>query len=186
MRRIFNIFILIISLSISCIATADGDQETVFRVREGFIYNFLKFVKWPDTHSFYKAGKANICIVGDHPFAEHFISRRIGHTQDIAINVREPASYEAIPSCHILFVGKTVDDQIAAILTYAQHHPVLTISEIASFADHGGIIEIATVDKQVGLFSKDKLNLRINLKTATTDGLAIDARLLQIAQEIVK
>ncbi len=48
------------------------------------------------------------------------------------------------------------------------------------------MIEIVHSANTVGLFSKDKVNLRINLGTANASGLFIDARLLQIAAEVIK
>lgn len=95
-------------------------------------------------------------------------------------------TYDAIPSCHLLFIGKDDDANLNTILSHTRHKAILTISEIKNFADQEGIIEIATASMQVGLFSKDKVNLRINLRAARDDGLNIDARLLQIAAEIIK
>lgn len=186
MRNIIHIIIIVVSLAVPLTATADGDQEKISHVIKGFIYNFLKFVEWPDAYSFRHDGKANICILDDHPFAEHFVSHPDLKPQGIIIHVSELTSHDTIQSCHILFIGKTVEDHTADILTQAQHYPVLTISEISTFADHGGIIEIATVGKQVGLFTHDKISLRINLKNAIANGLSIDARLLQVATEIIK
>lgn len=160
-------------------AMADDNYIHEYRVRAAFIYNFLKFVKWPDTHS--STGKTNVCITGDREFAEYF-----RHLPNPAINVISPAPTGDIPSCHILFIGETEEATAASIVAHASHHAVLSISEARNFADNGGIIEIVKVDKTVGLFSQDKVNLRINLKTAESSGLDIDARLLQVAAEVIK
>lgn len=170
------------------VSADDSDKnEGDYRVRVALLYNFLKFVNWPDDVSPVKSGKANVCIIGDKGFSTyfvHFISLSNVHRQSPAINIREADNN--LESCHIIFVGNNEENDLGTLLAQTKHSHILSISEKKGFADNGGVIEIVRVDKSVGLFSKDKINLRINLKNATDNGLLIDARLLQIAVEVIK
>lgn len=180
---LYLLAIIVVSFCVIPAATAadDASKDTYeYRVRVAFIYNFLKFVTWPETHS--PKDKANVCIIGDAGFASYLPSLH----NTIGINVISPVSAGEMTSCHILFIGKEEEENAASIVAYARHYVILSISEAKNFADNGGIIEIVRVDKSIGLFSNDRINLRINLKTAKSAGLNIDARLLQIATEVIK
>ena len=186
MRYIFIIFVLIVGISVSAFATTETDEEKLFHVREAFIYNFLKFVQWPKEHPYSKTSEATICIVGDHPFVENFVQQTRHLPPNLRVNVQEPASDNILPNCTILFIGQDAQARIPSLLSYTPHHPILTVSEADKFVDNGGIIEIVMVGKGVGLFRQDRINLRINLKKAESCGLNIDARLLQIAAEVIQ
>ena len=181
-RNLFFPFITLCLLTVNIPAlAADSDKPfPEYRIRAAFIYNFLKFVTWPNTHS--SKDKTNVCIIGDGEFARSLPSLK--STVRISIISSVPAG--EISSCHILYIGKEEETNAAFIVSRASRHAILTISEARSFADNGGIIEIVRVDKNIGLFSNDKINLRINLKAAKLVGLNIDARLLQIAAEVIK
>lgn len=163
-----------------------GKEVAQYRIRIAFIYNFLKFVDWPGAVTPKTSNAATVCIVGDKDFSNYFTSFEQAHRQNFAVTINTTASGNALESCHVLFVGKDAEDSISSLLSHVVHHPVLSISESKGFADEGGIIEMVTVGKSIGLFSKDKINLRINLKSAEASGLSIDARLLQIAAEVIK
>lgn len=126
-----------------------------------------------------------VCIAGDKDFAEYFRKLQAAHKQGITIRISELLSYSEIPTCQLLLIGRNEEENAVSLLAYINRHPVLSISEAKNFADNGGIIEIVRVDKNVGLFSQDKINLRINLKAAEIVDLSIDARLLQIAVEVI-
>jgi len=191
MRHILHIVMVAVICALCTLLPAVADEEADksiadYRVKIAFIYNFLKFVDWPGDSSPKKTNTANVCIIGDKGFSEYFKSFQSSHKQNLVLNIDDAAHGNTIASCHILYIGKDEEDNITTILASAKHHPVLSISEASGFADNDGIIEIVKVGKSVGLFSKDKINLRINLKTADADGLVIDARLLQIAAEVIK
>lgn len=181
-RNLFFLFIALTLFTVNIPALAvDSDKSfPEYRVRAAFIYNFLKFVTWPETHS--PTDKANVCIIGDVGFASYLPSLH----NTIGINVISLVPTGEISSCHILFIGKEEETNAAAIVAHVTRNPILSISEAKNFADNGGIIEIVRMDKSIGLFSSDKINLRINLKAAKSVGLNIDARLLQIATEVIK
>lgn len=186
-RAFFHLTITIIALCLctGLSAIADDDPIPEYRIRAAFIYNFLKFVRWPDTHSPVPAGAANVCIIGDNTFAE-YLGTLQGTTQGITINVNSLVRESNMASCHVLIIGRGEEGHVASILAHIRHYPILSISETRNFADNGGIVEIVRVGKSVGLFSQDTINLRINIKPAESSGILIDARLLQIAAEVIK
>lgn len=168
---------------------ADDEEDKnlhEYKIKIAFIYNFLKFVDWPGDNAPKKTNTATVCILGDRAFSNYFRDLQNTHKQDLTITITDSIPGNNVSACHVLFVGKDDEDNASSFLASARHRPVLTISEAKDFADMGGIIEIVKVGKNVGLFSKDRINLRINLKAAEASNLNIDARLLQIAAEVIK
>ena len=184
--RCFILAVMAICLCADLPAAAGDAPIAEYRIKVAFFYNFLKFVDWPGEDSPRKTSKANVCITGDSKFAEYLRTLQDNKKQPLTITVNSLATDSNTASCHILLIGKTEEEHIVSILAHTRHHPVLSISEASNFADNGGIIEIVRTDKSIGLFSQDKINLRINLKAAQSSGLNIDARLLQIAAEVIK
>ncbi|HEU5046893.1 MAG TPA: YfiR family protein [Rickettsiales bacterium] len=159
-------------------ASAAGDSSDSisqnYPVKAALIYNFSKFVTWPSA-----APDPTLCVSGDAAF-EHYMEG----TRHPNITLVSPANDDAISGCSILYISDSDEARTSALLNHTRHHPVLTVSPEPGFADHGGIIELATMQNTIGLFSRQQSRLRINISNAQESGLVIDARLLQIAEVI--
>jgi hypothetical protein len=191
MRRIVYCLAVIITAlwGVSPYAVAEDDASLSakeYQIKAAYLYNFVKFVEWPGARSLSVTHTANICIMGDDPFGSAMDIFRQASSAQLALNVRRNVTFRDIPDCNILFVSNSEADAVSAIIAHTKGYPVLTVSEIPGFADKGGIIEMVRVEKNIGLFSKDKINLRINIKAADSEGLRIDAQLLEIAAEVMK
>ena len=102
------------------------------------------------------------------------------------ITIKKDIGIGDIPSCHILFISEDQVSDLPAILQAARKAPVLTVSEITNFAGIGGIVEFSTIQKNIGVFSKNKVNLVVNLKAAEKSNLKFDPQLLEIAAQVVR
>lgn len=192
MRNLLNM-VMVFLIGCSCLllpARADesGDSQiSDYRARIAFLYSFLKFVEWPGDNSPRKTGKAVICIRGDRDFSAYLAALPDRKESALKLEVRELSSGDTgVSTCHILFIGSGAEDNIAGILALVKNYPVLTVSKADDFADNGGIMEIMKAGRKVGLFSQSKVNLRINIKVSEAVNLRVDARLLQIADEVIK
>jgi len=191
MRKLLGILAIVVVTCLCAFTPASADDESdrsikEYQVKAAFLYNFIKFVTWPGDHALEQTHAANICIVGSNPFGKALNVFRAASSAQLALNVKLNVPDSAIPSCHILFISRSEEDRAASLLALANSHPLLTVSEIKGFADNGGIIEMVKTEQSIGLFSKDKINLRINLRRAEAEGLRIDAQLLEIAAEVIK
>jgi len=77
--------------------------------------------------------------------------------------------------CHILFISKSEDKRISAILQ-SINTGILTVSDIGLFIEHGGIIGFIIVD--------NKVKFEINLKASEKAGIKISSKLLKLAKSI--
>ena len=127
-------------------------------VKAAFLYHFAQLVDWPEA-----AGGPGepfvVAVVGRDPFGT-------------ALEALAGKSVRARP--HLLFAGgdaEAVDRALAAV----DGQPVLTVGELAGFAERGGMIGFrVTPDGRVGF--------DINLRRAERAGFRMRSQLLKLAR----
>jgi hypothetical protein len=149
-----------------CLSTVAQDIPLEYRVKAAYLFNFLKYVEWPDGAV---TGPFTICVAGRNPFgavlAETVNGERIGERTVMARVVAEPD-----PACHVLFVPRTTTAG-----PYLRGAPrALTVGESADFLGDGGAI----------VFVQEGANVRfqINEDAAARAGLRISSRLLRLSR----
>ena len=85
-------------------------------------------------------------------------------------------SSEAIAGCHILFISEPEKNRLRSILAELKQSPVLTVSDIENFAQHGGMIALVKAEQQV--------RFEINSIALRHAGLAISSKLLELARVV--
>lgn len=144
------------------------DVSGEYRVKAAYLYNFIKYVEWPDTSK----GRILICVAGQNPFGpllESLVRNERVHGVPLATEViLEPRA-----DCDVLFTPRT-SQSIPTYLRAAAGLPTLTVGETPRFVEQGGIIE----------FYLDGTNVRfeINPAAAARGRLRISSRLLQLAR----
>lgn len=158
------------------VVQADDNKE--YLVKAAFIYNFVKFVEWPDGKSIAKQNSINVCVIGDSPLSDTGSVFKAASTSKLALQlVDEKNPHNVASHCHIAFIGESESGHLGEILGALKSQPVLTVSDIDDFADKGGMIGFIT--------DENKVKLVINPKAATATGMRIDAQLLEIATKVV-
>lgn len=173
-----SLLFLMLHLSSANIIADDGDLA--FKIKAGYLYNFTKFVTWPEI----KGPSFNLCILGADPFGADIdpIEQKTAFGLPIKIIRLDEVGFLSRPSleseCHILYVNadvnqKTVIDRILASTSKAG---TLIVGENESFAAAGGMIGFVN--------RSGKIKLQINLQSSKKNGLKISAKLLEIAELI--
>ena len=162
--------LLLAALVIGAVRSASFAQEvsSEYRVKAAYLYNFVKYVEWPDTSK----GRILICVAGQNPFGgllESMVRNERVHGVPLATEViLEPRT-----DCDVFFTPKT-SLAMRAYLRAASGLPILTIGETPGYVEQGGMIG----------FYQDGVNVRfeINPAAATRVQLKISSRLLQLAR----
>ena len=157
---------VILILAIGLRPAAAQDVPLEYQVKAAYLYNFVKFVEWPETA---RTGPLNICLAGRNPFG-NLLAETI---KDETIDGRPLTSrviLEPEPDCHVLFVPEGAS---SAYLRAARHMPTLTVGETPDFLQQGGVIA----------FVADGRNIRfaISAEAAEQANLQVSSRLLKLA-----
>ena len=146
-----------------------------YQVKSVFLFNFAKFIKWPNTVFSDSQAPFYICIIGEDPFKQAIdITIENESIRGHSVLIERLDNVENSESCQILFISQSEENNLASIFKYLQQFPVLTVSDMDSFAEQGGMIQFVKLGK--------KIRLLINPEKAKAAGLQISANLLRVAK----
>jgi hypothetical protein len=145
-------------------------------IRAAFIYNFAKFVEWPQATFATTSSPLQLCAfsgsTGGTPL--NLIDGRLAQGRAIKlITITSPVDAE---KCQILYLTAAHRAAWFSALPELSLRPVLTISEDVNFIDNGGIVSL--------FIEQDHVRFRVNLTAAQQNGLKFSARILQLAQDV--
>ena len=150
-------------------------QVLEFRVEAAFVYNFAKFVEWPQEAA--GAVPITFCVLGDESLygalAESLAGKTINGRTLVARQIGRPQ--EGL-RCQIAFIGSAEKKQLGGVLEVLAGSPVLTVADFESFARRGGMIEL--------IKEGNKIRFAINVDAAKRHGFRISSKLLQLAEVI--
>ena len=208
MSKIKTITLLILVLALTgivCAAETDSTLSKEYQVKAAFIYNFIKFIDWPETAPAEPDKKADepaepitIGIIGENPFGKAFeaLAKKKIHDRQVVIKhfggfAKNSTKYReggetkykyknaaALKACHVLFIGSSEREYCKQIIDIVKGSSVLTIGETKDFLDTGGIISFVMEQK--------KVRFGVNLIAAEQAELKIRSKLLRLAKKVIK
>lgn len=165
-----------------------------YEVKAGFIYNFIKYTRWPEKTSDRRQTLV-LCIVSDTPESRVIFKLHGLHARGKKILVRQWDSLNQIDAqvsltpekedktgktdslpCNVLFFSSGNDPRTGKILKKIGDKSILTIGEAPIFISQGGIINFFT--------EQNRLRFRVNVKRAEQVGLKFRSQLLMSAEVV--
>ncbi|HUO56777.1 MAG TPA: YfiR family protein [bacterium] len=157
-----------------------GQEVSEYQVKAAYLFNFTKFVDWPQTTLTPEKKTFIIGVLGEDPFGgtlEQAVAGKVA--KGLPIEIRriddfDPDDSAKLTDCQILFIAYSQKSRLSQILKALRKAPVLTVSEIENFSLAGGVILFDQVGKRIKLV--------VNPGAARRASLGISARLLQVAK----
>jgi hypothetical protein len=180
-------------------AVAYPDSQSVqykeYEVKAAFMYNFLKFIDWPEEKMAHSGNQIVIGIIGEDPFGaaadifkdkkvedRNVVVRRFEGIEQLkkAAEKDKPANekLEALKTCHLLFICLSEQREAREIIDIVGKNGVLTVGDTSSFIESGGAINF--------FMEENKIRFNINLTASEKAGLKIRSQLLRLAKKVVK
>jgi len=175
-RGIFGLLLFILSFAALCPGQAQ-EQSKEYQLKAAFLFNFAQFVKWPPNS--FTSDDAPFCIgiLGDDPFGSALEETIRGEAVDNhRLTVVRAQRIEDLKDCQVIFVSRSEEGHVSEILSQIDSRPVLTVSEVESFARDGGDIDF--------YLSGGKVRFEINPQSAQRCGLKISSQLLTLGKII--
>jgi hypothetical protein len=171
------LFALAAGVLFCAVGAAQSDQPSEYEVKAAFLFNFTKFVEWPDGSFEDSHSPIVIGIIGDDPFGDGLMRIVAGQkAQGRAIVIVKYRRGDDLRRCHILFVSASERQHSAQILASLQGAGVLTVSDIDGFAEAGGVMQF--------VMQENRVRFVVNLDAATQGKLRVSAKLLALAQAV--
>jgi hypothetical protein len=172
-RPIRRVFTLAILAALSAAAAQPARPVTQADLEAVYLYNFGKFVTWPSEPNAAPAPFV-ICTLGTEEFRGALDALTSNETlQGRKIAVKHLASIAGADGCHILFLAQSEEPHLAKDLNSIRSKPILTVSSVPDFLDHGGMVQFVVQDKRV--------RFAVNLQPALQARLAVSSELLKVA-----
>jgi len=158
-------------------ARAEDNLDLEYQVKAAFLYNFAKFVEWPQSKFAQTQSPLTIGILGDDPFGSNIdrvIQGQSAHNRPIVIKRLQTG--DNATECAIVFVSLSARKAFAGISDKLKSANVLTVGESKDFLDQGGIIRFTIEDR--------KVRFEINMDAAEAAQLKISSQLLKLARNV--
>jgi hypothetical protein len=158
-------------LLLSLLASVNGRSQPVHEVeiKAVFIYNFTKFIQWPEESFDPSQETFVIGILGESELGKFLEEAVAGETyKSRPIEVKYFPTLKDVTRCQILYVGESVTRT-----KFNPGFPVLTVGDRPDFMEQKGIIKFYN--------EGNKVRFQINESAADAAGLVISSKLLRLA-----
>lgn len=153
---------------------AAGAPTDEFALKAAFLFNFTRFVEWPESAFASSEDPFRVCVIGEDPFGHRLVAlgqRRVG---DRAIRVEYPRTVDALARCQMAYIGEATPAELRRAAMQRDPSTLLTVSSDGSFVRQGGMVALVT--------DGGRIRLHINLVAIRSSPLRFSAKLLEIAQ----
>ena len=155
---------------------AQGPKPTDYDVKAAYLYNFGRFVEWPDSVAT-KSDSFNVCVLGQDPFGPALDATLAGETiGGKNVTARRISSPQEAVNCRILFMSSEEGSRLSKIMEALDKGSVLTVSDMPQFSQRGGMIQFVLEGK--------KVRFEVNLTAVQRAGLTLSSELLKVATTV--
>ena len=144
-----------------------------YEVKAPLLLNFMQFVEWPAGASTNAQAPLLIGVLGEDPFGSILEETIKGETiRGRLLAIKRARQIADLTDCHLIFVCRSEETHLREILAALRDCSALTVSDIAPFCRHGGMI---------GLINEGgRIRFQINQEAAEQSQLKISSKLLRL------
>lgn len=170
----FRLRILLLAAACACAAAARAEDVPEYRLKAAFLYNFAAFTEWPAD-----VGPAlTLCIHGTDPFgpeADPLNGKRVG---DRSLLVQRHTQLHSLKGCQVVFISGSEATQLPRVLEALRGLPVLTVADNPGALQQGVVLNMR--------LAQGRVTFEANLVAARSARLALSAKLLRLATEVIQ
>ena len=156
-------------------ARAESSAPTMPQVQAAFLFNFSKFVTWPNEAFQHSGDSLIIGVLGEDPFGailEDTIRDKTVMGKKLV--VKRFSKIQDALHCHILFLSASEESRLAQMIQALDKTNILTVSDMEQFAEHGGMVAFTVEDR--------KVRFNVNVEAVERTELKIGSQLLKLAR----
>jgi hypothetical protein len=154
-------------------AQVQAQSADEYRVKAAFIFNFAKFVEWPND-GFSDGSALVVGVVGDDPFGGALDRLNGNAINGRSLRIKRFRRGDDLRGCQILFISNSEGRNLGKILDSIKGTSILTIGETSQFNQSGGMIRFVIQD--------DKVRFEINAHAARQARLRVSSKLLALSK----
>ncbi|HTC64094.1 MAG TPA: YfiR family protein [Candidatus Saccharimonadales bacterium] len=175
--------LMVISFFLLHFGNCGAQSATEYQVKAAYLFNFIKFVEWPEAIPAEAQSKWTIGVVGNSPIADE-LSKLVEGKNILGreLQVKTFQATDNLRACNILFISESEKKHLPAILVGLRGSSVMTVADMEHFIDAGGMVQFVVEDARVriaidvGATGRARLKVSSKLlalaRTVTDDGSA--------------
>ncbi|NUM50228.1 MAG: YfiR family protein [Flavobacteriales bacterium] len=178
MIRYLNItpfYLLVFFILLFSFSKETNAQEVNYKSYSLFVYNFIKYIDWPDLNP---EEDFKIAVIGDSPVLKElqYLSqnKRIRGKRMV---VKQYADAESISDCNLIYICSHKSSSIKILKEKYKNKPVLLIGEREGLAKKGAALSFVTLEN-------DALHFDVNKKVLENHNLKIANSLLALGSVV--
>jgi hypothetical protein len=157
---------------------AEGSPSD-YEVKAAYLYQFGKFIEWPERDSTRAAADFSICVLGTDPFGAKLDQTVAGRTiQDKPVTIRRLSAVSEALTCNVLFISSSERSRLPQILKVVEAESILTVADMRDFVSRGGMIDFQLINNRVVF--------EVDLPAVERASLKISSQLLKVAKVITE
>jgi hypothetical protein len=173
-------FFLLVTLALFLAGSLSGhtaESPSEYQVKTAYLYNFAKFIHWPD--SAFSDAKAPLVIgvLGNNPFNGLLKQLESKTVHNRPIKIKYFKSVKDVLNCQLLYIYPSESNELVEILKVLRTKPIITVSEANTFAEQGGVIQLVT--------KRGRLRFVFNLEVTKANDIKVDSQLLNLAADVL-
>lgn len=166
------------SLMVACVFfgsvfnVSAGSRE--LKIMAGFLYNFSKYVQWPDAKFAGDKSPFIYCIVDQDsfiPIVEKTLNGK--KIKGRRVITQSKKSIGDLNSCHLVFIGTRDQEGVSEVVKSITGAGILTVGRLDRTSDSKVVINLIKY--------KNKFKFSVNTNKAEQANLKISSRLLKLA-----
>lgn len=150
-----------------------NQRYTELDLKTAYIFNFMKFVEWPQEKS-QRLSQINICAYSGDPMLPFLKKLEFEQVRNLKIVTQVYDSVADINRCQLIYLDVISADKRAEILEAIRDKPILSIGNEGRYRDDGEMITFFS--------DKNRLRFAINYHQTQQSGLQVSSRLLRLAR----
>lgn len=181
-RRLLTSIILTLLLLAAGVVPSDAlEPAPEDAVKAAMLYNFVQFVRWPDNVA--PAGQELVLgVLGRDSLQEWLLDLASEGNHSGSLRTVQLDSLNELRSqknrLHVLYIGRTAQQDLEAVLLALDDAPVLTVSDDELFVTQGGMMNFVR--------QNSRIRFDLNLHAVAKGRLKISSRLHGLARVIVR
>jgi hypothetical protein len=182
LKGLVQLCLAVILIAASVGQTHAREPASEDAVKAAILFNFIRFVEWPESIRPEPASPRVVAIIGRDALQEKAADLASSPALSSRVSVLELRDMEQLEACReriqVLYIARSAQKQLPGILALLGTRPVLTVSDDEDFTRNGGMMN----------FVRDEGRIRfdINLDEAEKSELKMNAKLFGLARTIVK
>ena len=152
-------------------------QPTEYQLKAAFLFNFAKFIDWPEKSFAGPHSAFTICVIGQDPFGgalDEYLAKTIGGRPVQLARFPSASAPPRARSCQIAFVSASERSHFHGVVEGLHGSAALLVGDADGFAASGGTIEFTLEDNHI--------RFSINPEAAQRADLKLSSKLLALAK----